>query len=172
MANVGFEPTPFQTSALNWRLRPLGQLTTITDTTLALTHTSTCTNTNTVPPAHTTYHLHMQSNTLKIRLRRVVNSYDPPEARTPHLRRYSTGTRAQHSNMVRDTQLACRTYTATRTLVQTLTEGDSTSTSRGKARARNSALAQLKAPPRREPAASTDNERHSAYAGCCWCLQC
>lgn len=27
MANVGFEPTPFQTSALNWRLRPLGQLT-------------------------------------------------------------------------------------------------------------------------------------------------
>ena len=27
MANVGFEPTPFRTSALNWRLRPLGQLT-------------------------------------------------------------------------------------------------------------------------------------------------
>ena len=26
MTNVGFEPTPFQTSALNWRLRPLGQL--------------------------------------------------------------------------------------------------------------------------------------------------
>ena len=24
---MGFEPTPFQTSALNWRLRPLGQLT-------------------------------------------------------------------------------------------------------------------------------------------------
>ena len=30
MANAGFEPAPFQTSALNWRLRPLGQLTTIT----------------------------------------------------------------------------------------------------------------------------------------------
>ena len=29
MTNVQFEPTPFQTSALNWRLRPLGQL--ITD---------------------------------------------------------------------------------------------------------------------------------------------
>jgi hypothetical protein len=29
LANVGFEPTPFRTSALNWRLRPLGQLTTI-----------------------------------------------------------------------------------------------------------------------------------------------
>ena len=27
LANVGFEPTPFRTSALNWRLRPLGQLT-------------------------------------------------------------------------------------------------------------------------------------------------
>ena len=26
MANAGFEPAPFQTSALNWRLRPLGQL--------------------------------------------------------------------------------------------------------------------------------------------------
>ena len=29
MTNVGFEPTPFQTSALNWRLRPLGQLITL-----------------------------------------------------------------------------------------------------------------------------------------------
>ena len=27
LANVGFELTPFRTSALNWRLRPLGQLT-------------------------------------------------------------------------------------------------------------------------------------------------
>uniref|UniRef100_M4B1H4 Uncharacterized protein n=1 Tax=Hyaloperonospora arabidopsidis (strain Emoy2) TaxID=559515 RepID=M4B1H4_HYAAE len=27
LANVVFEPTPFRTSALNWRLRPLGQLT-------------------------------------------------------------------------------------------------------------------------------------------------
>jgi hypothetical protein len=26
MTTVGFEPTPFQTSALNWRLRPLGQV--------------------------------------------------------------------------------------------------------------------------------------------------
>lgn len=25
MTAVGFEPTPFRTSALNWRLRPLGQ---------------------------------------------------------------------------------------------------------------------------------------------------
>ena len=29
LANVGFEPTPFRTSALNWRLRPLGQFTTL-----------------------------------------------------------------------------------------------------------------------------------------------
>ena len=28
MADAGFEPAPFQTSALNWRLRPLGQSTT------------------------------------------------------------------------------------------------------------------------------------------------
>jgi hypothetical protein len=27
MADAGFEPAPFQTSALNWRLRPLGQST-------------------------------------------------------------------------------------------------------------------------------------------------
>ena len=27
LANVGVEPTPFRTSDLNWRLRPLGQLT-------------------------------------------------------------------------------------------------------------------------------------------------
>ena len=27
MIRVGFEPTPFRTSALSWRLRPLGHLT-------------------------------------------------------------------------------------------------------------------------------------------------
>lgn len=27
MIEVGFEPTPFRTSALSWRLRPLGHLT-------------------------------------------------------------------------------------------------------------------------------------------------
>ena len=27
MTTVGFEPTPFRTSALSWRLRPLGHLT-------------------------------------------------------------------------------------------------------------------------------------------------
>ena len=27
MTAVGFEPTPFRTSALSWRLRPLGQVT-------------------------------------------------------------------------------------------------------------------------------------------------
>jgi hypothetical protein len=27
MIKVGFEPTPFRTSALSWRLRPLGHLT-------------------------------------------------------------------------------------------------------------------------------------------------
>jgi hypothetical protein len=27
MIAVGFEPTPFRTSALSWRLRPLGQAT-------------------------------------------------------------------------------------------------------------------------------------------------
>ncbi len=26
MSTVGFEPTPFRTSALSWRLRPLGQI--------------------------------------------------------------------------------------------------------------------------------------------------
>ena len=40
MTTVGFEPTPFQTSALNWRLRPLGQVITIsTHTLLYTTHT-------------------------------------------------------------------------------------------------------------------------------------
>ena len=32
MADAGFEPAPFQTSALNWRLRPLGQSTIETPT--------------------------------------------------------------------------------------------------------------------------------------------
>lgn len=35
---MGFEPTPFQTSALNWRLRPLGQLTTTNTYTYKLQH--------------------------------------------------------------------------------------------------------------------------------------
>ena len=30
MIRVGFEPTPFRTSALSWRLRPLGHLTFVT----------------------------------------------------------------------------------------------------------------------------------------------
>ena len=30
MIKVGFEPTPFRTSALSWRLRPLGHLTFVT----------------------------------------------------------------------------------------------------------------------------------------------
>ncbi len=29
MIKVGFEPTPFRTSALSWRLRPLGHLTNV-----------------------------------------------------------------------------------------------------------------------------------------------
>ena len=32
MTTVGFEPTPVKTSALNWRLRPLGQMVNDTDT--------------------------------------------------------------------------------------------------------------------------------------------
>ena len=68
MANVGFEPTPFQTSALNWRLRPLGQLTmnarhspklpyTLQHTThshkiIQITHSQTHTNQQTNKPTH------------------------------------------------------------------------------------------------------------------------
>ncbi len=47
MANVGFEPTPFQTSALNWRLRPLGQLT--------IREVSSQNNTNIQPGRQRTY---------------------------------------------------------------------------------------------------------------------
>jgi hypothetical protein len=38
MASAGFEPAPFQTSALNWRLRPLGQLTIKIPTRLKCVH--------------------------------------------------------------------------------------------------------------------------------------
>ena len=58
MANVGFEPTPFQTSALNWRLRPLGQLT--TDNNL---HTHKQTQ-NKPQTKHT--HKHTQTTTLQL----------------------------------------------------------------------------------------------------------
>ena len=54
---MGFEPTPFRTSALNWRLRPLGQFTTQTYLTLASITNNTHKNNNKLAkytiPTHT-----------------------------------------------------------------------------------------------------------------------
>ena len=54
---MGFEPTPFQTSALNWRLRPLGQLTTDN------THTTHNTTHNTQYKHTHNKHTHIHTNT-------------------------------------------------------------------------------------------------------------
>ena len=78
MANVGFEPTPFQTSALNWRLRPLGQLT--TDNNLH-THkqtqnkpqTTQTQNTHKQPLYNSTHHTHSSNE-----------AHLPPEYKQPH----------------------------------------------------------------------------------------
>ena len=54
MAGAGFEPAPFQTSALNWRLRPLGQPTIEIPTPRKNIHIPTHTNEYKTSHSHTT----------------------------------------------------------------------------------------------------------------------
>ena len=69
---VGFEPTPFQTSALNWRLRPLGQAITAWHTPLNYSQ-------------HTAVSLSITFLHHTITIHCIMHSYHTPHKHTEHL---------------------------------------------------------------------------------------